>query len=160
MEIRPAKELIKLSKEILENFQKRWKSLNLQTDYDRMLSYEEQAKDPALWENSEKALQVTKTKTELERKLAPWLEIRQEIHDFPDLVEMTLEEEGEAGLEHLNRDYERLSEKLEDLELLGALNGPDDSRGAFFNIHPGAGGTESQDWAEMLFRMYSRYFQK
>jgi peptide chain release factor 2 len=87
------------------------------------------------------------------------MEIRQEILDLPDLIEMTLEDEGESALGSLNQDYERLSSKLEDLEILGTLSGPDDFSNAFFNIHPGAGGTESQDWADILFRMYSRYFE-
>jgi peptide chain release factor 2 len=74
---------------------------------------------------------------------------------------MTLEESSdEASLTALNEDYARLFEEFTKLELLGSLSGEDDGNNAFFNIHPGAGGTESQDWAEILFRMYSRYFEK
>lgn len=160
IDIKPLKELTRLGKDMVATYQKKWQDLNLQTDLDRMLSYEEQAKDPKLWDNPDKALEVNKKKTELERKLAPWLAIKDEILDFPDLIEITIEEMGEEGLESLNQDYNRLSEKLEELELLGALNNPEDQRGAFFNIHPGAGGTESQDWADILLRMYLRYFEK
>ncbi|MBK7053794.1 MAG: peptide chain release factor 2 [Leptospiraceae bacterium] len=161
MDIKPAKELIKLSKELQENFNSRWKSLNLQTDYDRVASYKEQAKEPKFWDNADKAQEISKLQNVLEKKLNPWLAIRQEILDFPDLIEMTLEESSdEASLVALNEDYARLFEEFTKLELLGSLSGEDDGNNAFFNIHPGAGGTESQDWAEILFRMYSRYFEK
>ncbi|MEM7183695.1 MAG: peptide chain release factor 2 [Spirochaetota bacterium] len=160
MEIKPIKELTRLAKEMSTTYQKRWQELNLQTDYDRMVSYTERSQDPKLWDKPEEALAVNKKKTELERKLTPWLEIKEEILDFPDLIELTVEEMGEEGTQSLNEDYSRLANKLEELELLGALNSPEDGRGAFFNIHPGAGGTESQDWADILLRMYLRYFEK
>jgi len=159
MEIKPTKELIKSSKELVERFQNRWTLLSLQTDYDRLLSLKEKAKTSEFWNNPEKAQEDTKLQNSIEKKLSPWLEIRQEIIDFPDLIEMTIEEKGDNALEELNQEFSFLSSKLEDLEILGALSGPDDFSNAFFNIHPGAGGTESQDWAEILFRMYSRYFE-
>ena len=54
----------------------------------------------------------------------------------------------------------KFGEKLDDFELKNILNDEDDARDAIISIHPGAGGTESQDWAEMLFRMYSRWIEK
>jgi peptide chain release factor 2 len=161
MESRPLKDLIKLSKELVENFQSRWKSLHLQTDYDRLKSYKEQAKDPKFWDNPDKAQTISKQQNSLEKKLEPWLAIRQEILDLPDLIELTSEESNTPdSLQSLNSDYNRLFDEFSKLEILGSLSGEEDSNNAFFNIHPGAGGTESQDWAEMLFRMYSRYFEK
>ena len=64
MEIKPAKELLRLSKELVTNFEERWKLLNLQTDYDRMLSYLERLKDPNIWNNSTEAQKITKLKKE------------------------------------------------------------------------------------------------
>ncbi len=159
MEIKPAKELQKSAKELVERFRNRWSLLNLQTDFDRLHSLKEKAKTSEFWDKPEKAQEETRLQNSIEKKLEPWLEIRQEILDFPDLIEMTLEEEGDSSLANLNSEFDKLSGKLEDLEILGALAGPDDFNNAFFNIHPGAGGTESQDWADILFRMYSRYFE-
>lgn len=88
------------------------------------------------------------------KKLTPWFTIQQDILDFPDLVELTLDEKGENGIGELSMEYNRLQEKFEELELLGALKNSEDLKPAFLNIHPGAGGTESQDWAEMLLRMF------
>ena len=159
MEIKPTKELQKSAKDLVERFQNRWSLLNLQTDFDRLHSLKEKAKTSEFWDKPEKAQEETRLQNSIEKKLEPWLEIRQEILDFPDLIEITLEEEGDSALGNLNSEFDKLSGKLEDLEILGALGGPDDFSNAFFNIHPGAGGTESQDWAEILFRMYTRYFE-
>lgn len=160
MDQKSSKELLRLAKENIESFEKYWRILNLQEDFDRMTALEERTKDPGLWDNPDQARTVTQKKNELTLKLQPWLELRKEIYDFPDLIEMTVEEMGESGLESLNRDYRNILEKWEELELSEALNGKDDHRNAFINIHPGAGGTESQDWAEMLLRMFSRYLEK
>ncbi len=160
MDFRSKKDLIKDSKDLIQRFSDRWKLLNLQVDLDRLHSYQERAKSADFWNNPDKAQELTKAQNALEKKLSPWLEIRQEILDFPDLVELTIEEMGDSALPDLNQDLSRLESKLEDLEILGALSGAEDFNNAFFNIHPGAGGTESQDWAEMLLRMYSRYFER
>lgn len=111
-------------------------------------------------EQSRRSQTCKSEKNELEKKLNPWFTIQQDILDFPDLVDLTLDEKGENGVGELSSEYNRLQEKFEELELLGALKNPEDLKPAFLNIHPGAGGTESQDWAEMLLRMYTRYFEK
>lgn len=65
-----------------------------------------------------------------------------------------------AEAQELNVSFERLSEEIDKLEFTTHLSGPDDMRDAILNIHPGAGGTESQDWADMLFRMYNRWAER
>ena len=109
MEIKPTKELIKSSKDLVERFQTRWSLLSLQTDYDRLLSLKEKAKTSEFWNNPEKAQEDTKLQNSIEKKLSPWLEIRQEIIDFPDLIEMTIEEKGDNALEELNQEFSFLN---------------------------------------------------
>jgi peptide chain release factor 2 len=71
------------------------------------------------------------------------------------------EEDPDAGLtDEIERERAALQEGVEELELRGMLSGPEDQRNAIVNINSGAGGTESQDWAEMLLRMYTRYAEK
>ncbi|WCL49797.1 peptide chain release factor 2 [Leptospira sp. GIMC2001] len=160
MDYKPPKELLRLSKEAIDTFQNYWRTLNLQEDLDRLRSLEERSTDPHLWDNPDEARNVTQKKNELSAKIEPWLELRKELFDFPDLIEMTIEELGEKGAQSLNEDYASIMERFETLEMSEALRGKDDACNAFINIHPGAGGTESQDWAEMLLRMFSRYLEK
>jgi peptide chain release factor 2 len=157
---RSQKELIKQTGETILLFNAYWDQQNLQEDYDRLLSFIEKANDPKLWDQPEIAKTITQKRNDLQLKLDPWIELRKELSELPDLIELTIEELGEQGLPGLNEDYERLFGKFEDLQMLDALSGHDDNKPAFINIHPGAGGTESQDWADMLLRMYTRYCEK
>ena len=75
------------------------------------------------------------------------------------LVQMEAEE-GEDLTDEISAEIQALEEKVEKLELKSLLSGPDDQRDAILTINPGAGGTESQDWAEMLLRMYTRWGER
>jgi peptide chain release factor 2 len=68
--------------------------------------------------------------------------------------------EGEATEQELDKQYKIAIKRIEDLEFLKMLSGEEDKFGAILQINPGAGGTESQDWAEMLMRMYIRYGER
>ncbi len=80
------------------------------------------------------------------------------MNDLKVLVEF--HEEGEATQEELDQQFEILQSKISDLEFLQMLSNPEDKLNAILKINPGAGGTESQDWAEMLMRMYIRYGER
>jgi peptide chain release factor 2 len=157
---RPLKELTKLASELKSTIQDYWLKLNLQEDFDRLQSITGQCNDPKLWDNPENARKLTQKRNELSQKLEPWTALKKEIEEFPDLIELTISELGDKGLPSLNEDYERIFKKLDELEISLALSEPDDQANCFINIHPGAGGTESQDWAEMLLRMYVRYLER
>ncbi|GBF51113.1 peptide chain release factor 2 [Leptospira ryugenii] len=157
---RSQKELIKQTNEMIQHFEEYWKLHNFQEDFDRLQSLVEKANDPKLWDNPDLAKITTQKRNDLQAKLDPWIELKKELKELPDLIELTIEELGEGGLPSLNADFERLFLKYEELQMLDALSGKDDDKPAFVNIHPGAGGTESQDWADMLLRMYTRYCEK
>ncbi len=93
----------------------------------------------------------------------PFHELQKSLDDVVDLSELA-EEESEDGDEELEaeieKDLQSFTQKLEKLELRMMLNGPNDSCNAFLNIHAGAGGTESCDWASMLLRMYSMWAER
>ncbi len=76
------------------------------------------------------------------------------------MLELSEEEEDDSLLEEIEVEYNRVLAEVDALELRSLLSGKDDHRNAILTIHPGAGGTESQDWAEMLLRMYSRWGER
>jgi peptide chain release factor 2 len=97
---------------------------------------------------------------ELKTWIAPEADIARRLGDARAMVEL-LEAEPDADLsEELRQDVEKLGHVVETFELQTMLQGPDDGRDAILTIHPGAGGTESQDWAEMLMRMYVRWAER
>jgi len=86
-----------------------------------------------------------------------WKDIEKQLDDTLELVEMALEDNDKSLTEDLEKETVRLEIKLEKMEVTSFLSGEYDDSNAYLIIHPGAGGLESQDWAQMLLRMYSRW---
>ena len=94
---------------------------------------------------------------ELKGWVEPWVELDLRTGDLTELGEL-IEAEGELGMEEEFRaEIGQLQSEIEELEFRNMLRGTDAERDALLTIHPGAGGTDSQDWAEMLMRMYTRW---
>ncbi len=114
----------------------------------------------SVWADPEKARQVVQEVKEVRRWLEPYQTLRKRLDDARALQELA-EADGDEGLAgELTGEAEHIAVQLEALELQNMLRGPDDARDALLTIHPGAGGTESQDWAEMLMRMYTRWAER
>lgn len=128
-------------------------------DYDkrkvRIIELTEKTQDPEFWSDPTQA-QVTMKELDNEKSLVEaWdklNELRESINVFLEFLEM-----GEDVEVELEEEYVKLQKALDSLELRNMLKGTDDHRDAVVNFNPGAGGTESQDWAEMLYRMYTRW---
>ena len=115
---------------------------------------------PGFWDAPEAAREVITEANELKGWAAPVEELTAKARELSELEEL-LAAEPDTGLEaEWTREVERLAQAVEQLELKTMLRGADDHRDALLTIHPGAGGTESQDWAEMLMRMYSRWAER
>jgi peptide chain release factor 2 len=118
---------------------------------------EEQASRPDFWSQAQKAATISRKKSALERDLQQWRDIDGKQEDIGALLELA-EESGDAGLlKELTFELDRFEQKLSALRLELLLSGELDINNAILAIHPGAGGTESQDWAQMLLRMYVRW---
>lgn len=154
-------ELEKNAAEFRQTFLKRWNKNEIDSLRSELADMENLMTRPDFWDDADKARDVSRQKSALEKKVQPWIELRREVEDFGDLIELTIEELGdEKAFESLSRDYARMAGQFEELQLTEALLGEDDARNAIVTISSGAGGTESQDWADMLFRMYTRWFEK
>jgi peptide chain release factor 2 len=126
----------------------------------RLNELEAQQADSAFWSNSERARRVVQEVKELKGWVGPYDDLTGRIASAREMAEL-LESEPDAELAtELESEVERLSDAVEAFELRTMLRGPDDARDALLTIHPGAGGTESQDWAEMLMRMYVRWAER
>lgn len=119
----------------------------------------ESAKD-GFWDdpqNSQKVLQKIK---QLKAKVESFENLKSEWEDMTTLVELAIDEDDESLLDEIKEGYEHLSNTLETMRLDTLLSGKYDANNAIVSIHPGAGGTEAQDWASMLLRMYQRWGER
>jgi peptide chain release factor 2 len=116
--------------------------------------------DPAFWNDAEKAREIIAEANAVKAWTEPWTRLSGKVQDLTELGELLAVEADAELAEEWEREVEAVGSGLEDLELRNMLQGPDDHRDAIVTIHPGAGGTESQDWAEMLLRMYGRWGER
>lgn len=113
---------------------------------------------PGFWDNQDAAQNVVTQLSALKAVVEPTEELQREVKDLVELYELAAEEQDAEELAQLEENVKLLHRRCEQIELQGLLSRPQDMRNCFFGIHAGAGGTESCDWASMLLRMYTRYF--
>ncbi len=113
--------------------------------------------DPGFWDDPTGNAPVVRRRKSLERRLKTLEQLREDQEELDTWNELLAEGESDPSLPSF---LDRLDRELARLDLELKLSGPDDDKNALVNINPGAGGTESQDWAEMLLRMYLRWAEK
>jgi peptide chain release factor 2 len=130
-------------------------------DFARMTSdlgeLEAQMAQPDFWSDARAAAAVSRRKATLERDLQQWRDIEGKLGDIEALLELARESDDASLEQELTSELNALEPRLAALRLELLLSGELDPNNAIVAIHPGAGGTESQDWAEMLLRMYVRW---
>ncbi len=115
---------------------------------------------PGFWDNQERARAVIGEANRLKAWVEPWEALSAQAAELRELGELLDDDDDPEVREEWREGVERLESDLVRLELKTMLSGEDDHREAMLVIHPGAGGLESQDWARMLFRMYSRWAER
>jgi peptide chain release factor 2 len=115
---------------------------------------------PGFWDDSGKSQHIIKERTTLEKIVQMWDGLRKQIEDVRVMIELGQEALDEETLAEVAGMNDRLQQGVEAAEFQRMLSGPHDRNSCFITINPGAGGTESQDWAEMILRMYLRYCEK
>ncbi|MCZ6604908.1 MAG: peptide chain release factor 2 [Alphaproteobacteria bacterium] len=113
--------------------------------------------DPGLWDDPDRAQAIMRERTHLEKSLATVSELVSELEDNLGLVEMGEAEDDQEIVAEAEAEIERLHRRAQKLRLESLLSGEADANDCYLEIHAGAGGTESQDWAQILTRMYTRW---
>jgi peptide chain release factor 2 len=116
--------------------------------------------DPTFWSDAKNASKVSQEKKKLEQLMEKLHNAQSAIEDAKEYFELAKSENDEDTLELLYDEAEGLNGNIEALEIEMMLSGEHDANSAIVSIHPGAGGTESQDWASMLYRMYLRWSER
>lgn len=126
----------------------------------RLKEIEAIEQDPDFWQDIAKAGALNKEKTKISNMLAKFNVANQAVSDAKELFELANSENDEETINSLFEDAKNLDEKIVNLEISMLLSAEDDGKNAIVSIHPGAGGTESNDWASMLYRMYLRFCER
>lgn len=124
---------------------------------DRLAEVELELADSAVWDDPERARKLGRERSSLEGVVRTIDELDGSLGDLKDIIELAAEEDDESLLADAVADLDSLTEKLEGLEFRRMFSGEMDANNAFVDIQAGSGGTEAQDWAEMLLRMYLRW---
>ena len=157
-------EVINQLNNTLNDLEKRSEDIRVYMDYqgkkDRLEEVIGLSEDPELWNDPKRAQEIGKERKILEGIVLTLDNIASGIEDNRMLIEMTVEENDEEGFAAVQEDVAELEKQMADLEFKRMFNQPADPNNCFIDITAGAGGTEAEDWAGMLFRMYSRYAER
>ncbi|MDE3225617.1 MAG: peptide chain release factor 2, partial [Nitrospirota bacterium] len=126
----------------------------------QLQTLEQTTAQPDFWKDSQAAARVSRKKAALERELRRWTEIERQQEDLRAMLELAEESQDAALAGELQGELGRFEASVHQLRVELLLSGERDASNAILEIHPGAGGTESQDWAQMLLRMYVRWAER
>ena len=124
------------------------------------MRYKKLEENPDFWSDTKKAALISKEKTASNSILSRYEKAKITLEDTKDIYEMALEEDDIQALQETISEAKKLEALVSNLEVAMMLSGKEDANNAIVSIHPGAGGTESQDWASMLYRMYLRWAER
>ncbi|URZ86774.1 peptide chain release factor 2 [Floricoccus penangensis] len=153
-------ELFEIKKQLDENREKIasfQKNLDLERLEEEIAMLENDMAAPGFWDDNIAAQKVINESNELKAKYDTFMDLQNSFDELEVMYEMVVEEPDPSMQEELEEGLETLNSKMQSYELEMLLNQPYDHMNAILEIHPGAGGTESQDWGSMLMRMYERW---
>ncbi len=149
--------------EIENKLKERYANLNIHQLEKEREEIKKSLEDASIWSDSdsiEKAKKKQSRISVIDRQTESWKSLAKEIEDIKEYLEIAEIENEVSLLPEIQKKVQIISKKFNKLDIESILSHEDDFRNAFFNIHPGAGGTESQDWGDMLYRAYLRWAEK
>lgn len=141
--------------QLAQQIQKAVEQLKLEEVGQRLSELQAASNQPGFWDDSAAAQSTMQDIAKLESKIKPWHDIQKNVSELNELLELnddSIKAELISQIESVQTEFNKLKDDLK-------FNGPYDDHDAIVSIFAGAGGTDAQDWTQMLFRMYSRYFE-
>jgi len=133
---------------------------DFETKQQRLEEVSQLLEDPNIWDDNERSQKLGREKRELEFIVSALIEVENGLRDGRELFEMAREENDDATLLGIDADSGQLEKRVEEMEFRRMFSNPMDPNNCFIDIQSGSGGTEAQDWASMLLRMYLRYCER
>ena len=135
-------------------------SLNLEEADRKISELELRSSEPGFWDDIEKAQTVQKEITDLKKKIEKFNNLREMLENLDILCELAISEEDDSVFEEIKQNFSEYQHYFDQLRMETLFTGEYDHLNAIMTLHAGAGGTEAQDWTQMLFRMYSRWCEQ
>ncbi len=152
-------ELISKVEAVLENAKALMSNLNLEAKQQKILELQELMQAPDFWSDNEKAQEVSQQVSNLTESVNFWNNLDSSAQELLELVKNNTDN-SEETLQYLTSQVSELETKFSHNRLQALLSGKYDDHNAIFSLHAGAGGTDAQDWTEILLRMFLRYAEK
>ena len=147
-------------KKLKPKFESLAEALKLEESTQKLKSLEEKTAQPNFWNDQEKSQKILSEISLLTAKIKEYKKLRSEFDDLEVLAQLSCEEGDDSSIAELENQFKKIKGELENQTLSTLLTGEYDSQNAIITFHAGAGGTEAQDWVEMLCRMYARWGEK
>lgn len=152
--------LLKLIETLRERLLDIWRLLDIDRQIAEVRSLKLEMGKSDFWQDRERAVAVSKRAEDMEKEINKWENLKKEITELEELVAVAAKEGDISIEEEACKKYGELKEKLDKMEFFVLFSGKYDRNNAILSIHAGTGGTEAQDWAQMLERMYLRFAEK
>lgn len=152
--------LLKDIEVLRERLLKTWRLLDIDRNIEKINELKIEMSKPDLWADKERAIAISREAEDLSNEAGKWEDLKKEITDLEELVAVAARENDTSIDEDAHNKYSELKKKYEELEFLVLFSGKYDQNNAIISVHAGTGGTEAQDWAEMLERMFLRFAEK
>lgn len=137
-----------------------WRVLSLDAVKEEISALENVVSAPDFWSDTDRAKRESQKLADLRKEYDGWSALRSDLMEIHELAELAIQEKDDAMEQELVDRLESLTKKYTEKEFAMLMNGPHDASSAVMSIHAGAGGTDAQDWAEMLMRMYFRFAEQ
>ena len=163
MSLSTFKEIKDVFNSFSEEFYKQYKELDNEEIVNEVNILKKNIQDHSVWQDPKKLVSARRDQariTLLEKKLGSWEALDKEVKDLGEYIEIAEMEKADHLIQKIALDIQQVKQTYQKTHLENLLDQDDDHRNAFLNIHPGAGGTESQDWADMLHRAYTRWAER
>lgn len=135
-------------------------SLKIDDSKTRLNLLEKESSKPEFWNNSEKSQKILSEISLIKNKVRDYEKLETEFEDLKVLIELSMQENDDSSIKEIESQLKSVKKEIENQTLATLLTGEYDSRNAILTFHAGAGGTEAQDWVEMLCRMYTKWAEK
>jgi len=137
-----------------------WSIFDIAQKEKRLFELEAKTSDPGFWSDQQTAQSVMRQIGALKATVSQWRDIEKSVAGVAEVISIALAENDQSLKADLHAEIDRIKANFDDIEVQLMLDGPYDDRDAILAIHAGAGGTESQDWAQMLMRMFLRWAER